>query len=73
MDQGFVQQKGFDVSIQQQADKTHTKKKQQQLHFEIKHWKLNEKKSAICLWLEVRDGVTLPNSEEDRLNKRRMS
>lgn len=49
MDQGFVQQKGFDVSIQQQADKTHTKKKQQQLHFEIKLRKLNEKKSAICL------------------------
>lgn len=49
------------------------KKKQQQLHFEIKLRKLNEKKSAICLWLEVRDGVTLPNSEEDRLNKRRMS
>lgn len=27
------------------------------------------KKSAICLWLEVRDGVTLPKSEEDDLNK----
>lgn len=26
MDQGFVQQKSLDVSIQQQADKTHTKK-----------------------------------------------
>lgn len=30
-------------------------------------------KSAICLWLEVRDGVELHNSEEDHLNKQNMS